>query len=381
MVNFPGRTGRRRRVLKDEVLAASNSRVALRAVADDDWAHPAPRYSNAAGVENHPQITDFVPRRYRTIVLLVLTGTTTTVTLAALDYTAPSLAAAVGLAGLPPFNVASPGSLAAWIAAVVLLVSSMLSLLIYSIRRHRIDDFRGRYRIWLAASAACLMLSANSVAGLHHLLAYSLSHITGWSALRSGAVWWLAIAGVPLAWIALRSLLDVKECRLAAALLITATACYLVAVASYLGLMPVIEPRIDAMLYATLSLAGHWLLLAAVVSYARFVVLDAQSLIPIRRSVAKPRSEKAGHANRQKADTAATTPSLLAAAGYTRQKPSQLQPVESTSAARDWVDGSRPEREQYDDDDGDGDSPTGSRKLSKAERKKLRKLKAQQRAA
>ena len=30
----------------------------------------APRYSDAAGVENHPQITDFVPRRYRTIALL-----------------------------------------------------------------------------------------------------------------------------------------------------------------------------------------------------------------------------------------------------------------------------------------------------------------------
>ena len=52
----------------------------------------------------------------------------------------------------------------------MLLLASATCLLIYSIRRHRIDDFRGRYRIWLAASAACLVLSANSVAGLHSVL-------------------------------------------------------------------------------------------------------------------------------------------------------------------------------------------------------------------
>ena len=39
-----------------------------------DAASQAPRYSDAAGVENHPQITDFVPRRYRTIVLLLMAG-------------------------------------------------------------------------------------------------------------------------------------------------------------------------------------------------------------------------------------------------------------------------------------------------------------------
>ena len=43
-------------------------------VHDDEPADNAPRYSDAAGVENHPQVTDFVPRRYRTIAVLVLAG-------------------------------------------------------------------------------------------------------------------------------------------------------------------------------------------------------------------------------------------------------------------------------------------------------------------
>ena len=56
MVNFPGRSDRRRRVLKEEVRTASGPRVTLQADVADD----APRYSDAAGVENHPQVTDFV---------------------------------------------------------------------------------------------------------------------------------------------------------------------------------------------------------------------------------------------------------------------------------------------------------------------------------
>ena len=47
------------------------------------------------------------------------------------------------------------------------------------------------------------------------------------------------------------------------------------------------------------------------------------------------------------------------------------------ASATRWVDGSEP----VDDDFGDDDSASTGRKLSKAERKRLRKLKAQNRAA
>jgi hypothetical protein len=375
MVNFPGRNGRRRRVLNEEVLSASSSRASLRAATDDRASHQPLRYSEAAGVENHPQITDFVPRRYRTIALLLVAGVASTMSLAGLHYAAPSLAAAINLAGLPPFDLASTGSLARWVAAVVLLGASALCLLVYSIRRHRIDDYRGRYRIWLTASAACLALSANSVAGLHHVLAYTLSHVTGWTALRAGAVWWLAVAGLPLAWIVLRTLRDLMECRLAATLWVAAIGCYAAAATSYLGFVPAVEPQIDSMLDAVLALLGHWLLLAAVVSYARFVVLDAQGLIPVRTR--SHRALKVKGSPKQKNDSRIPSSS---GDSYAQKTASQFQRAESTVGNKAWIDGSRPEAERY-DDDSDEDLSGPSRKLSKADRKRLRKLKAQNRAA
>ncbi|MEX0610913.1 MAG: hypothetical protein WD229_02230, partial [Pirellulales bacterium] len=228
--------------------------------------------------------------------------------------------------------------------------------------------------IWFAASAACLILSANSVAGLHHVLAYTLSQVTGWTALRAGAAWWLAIGGLPLAWVAFRTLRDVMECRLAATLWISALGCYVAAAASYLGAGPSFGPRIDPMLHAVLTLVGHWLLLTAVVSYARFVVLDAQGLIRIRAGSQRTAKAKA----RLQRKYATTAPSILSVAGYSRQNASLAKPIESASK-KDWIDGSRPERDPYDDND--DDSPDGPRKLSKADRKRLRKLKAQNRAA
>src|SRR3954452_23090653 len=120
MVNFPGRNDRRRRVLKEEVRSASGSRATLRAAVADD----APRYSDAAGVENHPQVTDFIPRRYRTIATLVLIGVGTTTVLAVLDYFAGAIDQASGARTVAALVMTAPGSLASWLSAVLLLIAS-----------------------------------------------------------------------------------------------------------------------------------------------------------------------------------------------------------------------------------------------------------------
>src|SRR6478752_3481173 len=136
MVNFPGRSDRRRRVLNEEVRSTSGSRAAVRAAVDED----APRYSDAAGVENHPQITDFVPRRYSTIALLGLFGVGATAATSALHYFGVPFAYSHGMNSSAAFDLTARGNLTAWLAAVVLFMASIFCAMTYSIRRHRIDD-------------------------------------------------------------------------------------------------------------------------------------------------------------------------------------------------------------------------------------------------
>lgn len=376
MVNFPGRTGRRRRVLNEEVLSASSGR-GTRAVSTDHDPVQTRRYSDAAGVENHPQVTDFVPRKYRSIGMLVAMGVVTCGALGAAHYFAPSIAAAAGMPTLRPFDLGAPGSIAAWVSAVVLFIASAACLLVYSIRRHRIDDFRGRYRVWLAASFACLVLSVDSVAWLHHVVAYSLSHLIGWTALRDGAVWWIAIAGLPLAWIAIRALMDVRECRLALLFFMVAGACFATAGASFFAGETVTETKNASLVTGTTILLGHWLALAAVVTYARYVVLDAQGLVAVRPvSTTQIRTEEKSASTVKEMTSDDSKPTVLSVVNYARTKSAERNEDDDR-----WVDGRRPERNSYKKFDEEEEESSSDSKLSKTDRKRLRKLKAQNRAA
>jgi hypothetical protein len=375
MSSFLGRNSRRRRVLNEEALSASSAHLALRSD-DDEPAAGGPRYSDAAGVEHHPQVTDFLPRRYRSIWLTAIVGVATTATVEALYWFAVPATAKYGFDVAAAFDLTVAGGVAGWLASVLMVGSAATCLLIYSLRRHRIDDVKGRYRIWLAAAVACACLSLESVAPIHRLIAAAAAYHTGWTALRGHAAWWLALGGLPLAWIAARAWLDARESRLAAATLAAAYVAIAVAVASYLGVGPAIEPRGAVMVSAGATLIGYWMLLIGIVSYGRFVVLDAQGLIPIRaRHRAISRQAKVVKDREVKhvasRSTAAPSGPLRAFRESLGSPPTPTKPTE-------WVDGSAPEPDGYED----GDEPDfGDRKLTKAERKRLRKLKARDRAA
>ncbi len=375
MVNFPGRNDRRRRVLKEEVRSASGPRATVRAAVADD----APRYSDAAGVENHPQVTDFVPRRYSTIALLGLFGVAAIATTAALHYFALPIAASRGINSSAAFDLTARGNLTEWLAAVVLFMASGFCVLTYSIRRHRIDDYRGRYRVWLAAALACLVLSANSVTGLHELLSDVLTRATGWSTLRAGAAWWMALAGLPLGWVFVRVLLDIRECRIGVALLAGAAACYGISAVSFLGYGPSLDAQLQPIATASPLLLAQWLLFTAIVANARFVVLDAQGLITVRQASKAKRAESstAKQVANKTVQPSSTSGSTNANLNISRET---VQTVKTPADSSHWVDGSRFEREHYDADE-DEESSDGERKLSKSDRKKLRKIKTQGRAA
>jgi hypothetical protein len=181
-------------------------------------------------------------------------------------------------------------------------------------------------------------------------------------------------------WIGVRSMVDIRESRLATSLFVTSICSYIVAGATTLGAITISDVRVGSTISGATLLMGHWLAFAAVVSYARFVVLDAQGLVAAhprikgKRKSQKPTSQKTGDAQ----STATVSPSALSAADFARRKQQLAQSAKSPASAGQWVDGSRPERDLYVDGDDESDD---DRKLSKSERKRLRKIKMQNRAA
>jgi hypothetical protein len=300
-----------------------------------------------------------------------------------LHYFAPVLAARLGSTDASRFELTAAGNLASWVEAITLLIASVTCGLVYSIRRHRIDDIRGRYRIWLAASAACLVMSADSVAASHQDVAHALGYVTGWTALRGDAIWWLLVGGVPLTWIAVRAVYDAFECRFAATLLAGAFLCYAAGAVAHFDFLPGLDSRIETMVTGASTLAGHWLLMLGILSYARFVILDAQGLIAARPAVVRRKKAPAAETENNRAEskpTVAEPPTVLSAVGYSRRQQSASSPPLKSRASSQWVDGSRPERDPF-EDDVEEESSEDDRKITKSERKRLRKLKTQNRAA
>jgi hypothetical protein len=347
------RDGRRRRVLNEEVRTASGLSVtAYQAAADDD----APRYGEQASVEHHPQVTDYVPRRMRTIATTLLAGVAVAAGAQALVHFADvvaSLAPGVSASMVAQFA----GGLLAWTSAFVLLLCAMLAKLIYSLRRHRVDDIAGRYRVWQWIVWGTVLVSVNSMTQLHGLVSKLAVAATGMSLTATGAEWWIAPSALIAGWVYVRLVLEPRESRSTVAMIVMAAACYLAAAAGALGWSPTALGVWSGALTFAAPLAGHTIALAGLMIFGRYVVLDVQGLIthaPPREIRTKGEKSKA---------VAATVKLSSTSVAEAKPSPQAVKPAAVNDA---W------------DDDEEQEETVGGGKLSKADRKRLRK---QQRAA
>lgn len=368
------RAGRRRRVLNEELLSGVAFNV-TGTLPEDVAEHSKPRYGEQACLENHPLISDFVPRRKRIILLVLLAGVAAAAVAETLIQFAEPLAAVVpGLAPDELIEQLVRGGVA-WTTTVVLLATAALCRLIHSLRRHRVDDLQGRYRVWRWAALASLLASMNSMAGVHDTLASIARATAGWSLTASGAEWWLAPLALVGAWLFVRIAMEMRESRGALAMLIMAAPCFTVAAAVALGLRPaVLGPWSDA-LARVLPLVGHALVLASVLTFARYVLLDVQGLVDHTPRPAKPTRPRKQPAESSDAQSPAAPPAIQsipmtpAAARPAAAAPAAAAAPSKSATAKLAVDS------QHDWDDAEEEDEHGypSRKLSKAEKRRLRK--------
>ncbi|MCC6492166.1 MAG: hypothetical protein IT424_04005 [Pirellulales bacterium] len=364
MASTMARGGRRRRILNEELLSGANLAVARPVGPSAD--EPAPRYGEQAGIEHHPQVSDFVPRRTRTVLLMLAAGIAAAAACQSLvRYAEPIAAAVPGLSAEALVQLAD--SVVAWLSAIGLLAAALLARLVYSLRKHRVDDLQGRYRVWKWVAWAAALGSLNAVADLQRLFAAALAGATGWSLTSSGAEWWLAPLGVAGAWLLARTSVELRECRTAWALTIAAGAWYAAAAVGALGGAAATLGAWNDALSRTAPLVGHAFTLAALMKFARYVVLDVQGLIdhsPRRLRRAKHQRPTGAPAAEEPAAAATVpmpTPKELRSAP-TLPTPIPMEAAASTGASWD-----------ADDDEEQSQLDSYPRKPSKAERKRLRK--------
>lgn len=372
------RQGRRRRILQEEVLSASREMAAVGA--------PSPkktdggegrRYAFDEGSLGEILAKRYFPCRLLVPVALLLTSALAVAGLSALHVYRAPVGERLGDASFAFFDATNPKSLATWLASASMLVVAVMATLVLTVRRRRVDDYRGRHRLWRGAVVMAILLSIDAATNLHTVFAEAISTATGIRLMAGGAEWWLGLGAVAIGWVAVRVLLDIKESKLAFSTAILATVAGLTAV---IGPLAALGGTMAVAIASLAQVACYLLVGVALVAYMRFLRSDVAAGVATkpqksRQSEVRLATETVAKSRSKPQSSSASDNDQGADRGQTRRKAKRekaAQQAESTNSQ--WTDGSDGYADSYDEQH-------SSRRLSKSERKRLRKQKANRRAA
>lgn len=285
------RDDRRRRLLVEEGLAGDGpGSTASARSGRGPVARRSRHYGDAEFLGRARSLFDLVPRGWGAWFLLAALGSAV-VGLIELAY-----------AKLPPevvqatatFDLLAPGSLARWVGSLTLLTGAAMSVLIYAVRRHRTDDYRGRYRRWLVAAVVCAALAADEAAGIFPTLLTAAEHVSGSGWLR--AHWPVLVGGFALAGLLLcfRPLWELRECPLALAFAVASALTLTAAVVFRWMTWEWASVQHHAMACKGADLTGYGLALLALGLFGRYCLLDAEGRFPAAEEEPSPRVDKSG---------------------------------------------------------------------------------------
>jgi len=267
---------------------------------------PIKAYTEAAITLRQLRVVDLIPTRRWTMTLLSLLALTVVAGVEAahgclaLGYTT------LQLSQVPALDLRVPGSVADWFTSCLLLLAAGLGMLTYWIRRHRVDDYRGRYRMWYWVVPLLVVASVDQVADLQGSLRTVLLALAGIPGYPDAAWIWCAMMTVVVTAVATRMALEMRACRLAVVNLVAALACFMALQAVTLDWFLRTQGVLRDMCVAGLTLLGTTHVFWALCFYARYVYREACGEIVARARVAKPRARAARSRRAVPADATAT---------------------------------------------------------------------------
>ncbi len=307
------REDRRRRVFTEETGYASASASPADAETELAGGREGPRsYSEAVHSPRQRRVIDLIPTRCWTLLVLTLLAVAASAGLLALHLHLALGNGPITLQHAPALDLTARGNVAQWLSSVLLLAAAGLGIVIYLIRRHRVDDYRGRYRMWYWMVPVLVLASLDQVVPLLATAETVLVVLTGIAdPVRAQWGWNAALVLLAVA-VTLRLAAEMVRSRLAVIVLTAAVACR---VAAYLV-------QRDWLLHASgvflvlyqvgAVLLSNILLLLSLGVYARYVYRDAHG--EIVRRVREPRPARRARKTESKGPAARPTPTAKPAA-------------------------------------------------------------------
>lgn len=324
-------------------------------------------YAAAALEAEQPRISSFIPARPWTYSLWVLglaTVLTLHATLAGFDYEVRMNRLPIDLSSL---SLNQTPSLYVFTGGFALILAGAYAALVLRFRRHKTDDYRGRYRLWYPAILGLCAFGVVSASGFSTAVSSTANWISQLPKTPIQPSWWAVLIGVLAGAVFLRMLIEIRTSRAAVITWIGATTCFIMAWIVGQHWIPFPTDQLREPAESLLWLGGCLLTLMTTISYSRYVFLDAQGSV-VRRQATKSSSQPpAVKLKRQKGIARQTKPTT----------PEISQP-ESTTPTKLKVASLEDSKTEVPTTESDAEA---GRSLSRSERKRLRKQKRRQKKA
>ena len=286
-IGLVNREERRRRVLREEVSDSQAIEANDGGDARGHWPRKKKRrYALSARRKCQPSVMDLVPRRWWSVLGICTALVACCAGLATWGWIslASDTASVIEHSATIPTTSQMAVKATEWLASMLCLAAALVCLQIYLVRRHRGDDYRGHYTLWLWMIGLCLVASFNISVGIHRVLVALCWESAFQGSVADHAIWLDLAIAIPILVVAARLIWEMWESRACWGIGLAALGC--LADAS-LGLFPQISQTHQMAMANTLILAIPVTVCISFLLYARYTLLDAHGLLPAKVSDAK----------------------------------------------------------------------------------------------
>jgi hypothetical protein len=270
---------------------------------------------------------------------------------------------------------------------LLLVAAAFQGAQIYRLRRHKTDDYRGRYRVWAWIPLVLFSMGVCVATGLHSDIALLSAQWIDPTGATVHADMWPIGACVLWSLVALRLGFEIRDNRSSLTLLALTSLCYFAAAAGPLVQVQPSSHLILVMATTAIINVGHLSLFLMVAVFGRHVYMDSQGLLQRqtgrRKKVRSSKkstetSTKAKSSSRTKKQT--TSKPAEAAPKPAKAAPKPSDTVKDNVISMDAARTAKKSRTASDEALEEMDD-SGSSTLSKSERRRQRKLQRRERRA
>lgn len=283
---------RRRRVLMDEnATPGSDTEKAQPTTAKG----PVRAYHESVLSDRQRRVSELIPLRPFKVVAMILLLITAVAAIEALYiFTVPLAGHKPGEHPFAALDLAARGNIGSWFSSLLFAAGVVAVMGLLSIRAHRVDDYRGRYRVWWWVAAALLWASVDVATGLHDALGQGIQMLAGDNMPGGRTLLWIGLYGLVFGTLATRAAFEIWSSSLAVVGTSLAALLYFACIAVQLEMTPPLgDVVLTAVVQSSLTLLAHVSLVSSVLLYARHVHLDAQGRLMVAADGATKAKKKA----------------------------------------------------------------------------------------